>query len=116
MRTIGAAVAAIALAGLPPAASAAVITDTVQVNESGPQFMPPFQVVVPRFDTSLGTLTGESLTLAGSFTPGFEWGVGGPGPLPDSVPAVLAPRIGLFHGQFIDLPGENVQAIRSGAT
>jgi hypothetical protein len=114
MRHIGTAAAAIALAALPPLAHAAVITDTVTVDRSGPQFAPPFGVVVPAFDASLGTLTGASLTLAGTYTPAFDWGAGGPGnTTPASVPAILTAHIGVLPKQLVALASEDVQAIHN---
>ncbi len=57
--------AAIALALAPGMAAAAVVTESVPVSRTGVAFFGDINVAFPAFNASLGTLTDETLTMAG---------------------------------------------------
>jgi hypothetical protein len=106
------AAATILAALIPAAASADIITDTIQVNRSGPAFVENVEVLPPLFDPSLGTLTGATLTLAGTYTPAFDWGIiSEPPGAPLSVPVTLTGHIGVLPKQNVALPSEDLQAV-----
>ena len=115
MRHLSLAAAATLAALLPAAALADTITDTFTVNRTGPAFVPNYEVPIGTFDSSLGTLTSESFTLVGTFTPGFTWSTDpNDAPFPATVPVSLTGSVGVIPKELLALPTENLQAIYNG--
>ncbi len=107
-----AAAAAIALTASAPGAFANTISFDVPVNRSGLAFnAPAVDVILPAFNASLGTLTGESLTMTGTFAPGLSWVVDRP--LPPTIPVTLTGQVGAispFFKPLTTLPSESALA------
>lgn len=115
MRHLSLAAAATLAALIPAAASADTITDTFTVNRTGPAFVPNVEVVIPTFDSSLGTLTTETFTLSGTFTPAFTWSTDPQdAPFPATVPVSLTGSVGVIPKELLTLPSETLLAIYNG--
>lgn len=110
--------AAAVLAALAPGAAladAVTVSAAFDVTGSG-EYNGDFVAAVPGFNASLGTLTGETLTVSGTFTPSFAWQAGFPGdsgPFPHTTSVTLTGNVGIDGGAARTvLAAEDVQAHR----
>lgn len=108
--------AACAALAVSPALADTVATSAPFSVQANGTYNGDFVAFPPAFDPALGTLTGETLTIAGTFTPGHEWQSTGGGYSPSSVPVTLTGHIGI-DGYLPEtvLAAENVSAARVGS-
>ncbi len=86
-------------------AQAATITNTTPVNGNGPANIGQ-DFLVPVFDSSLGTLTGASVSLTGQFTPSLAFGFNSP-PSSPSGPLLFNPQFSFYSLIGQSLPAQN---------